>query len=80
VAWRYVKPGGSLIYSTCTINRMENEEQREWLLEHFPFESRSIKANVGKAVRGEWLEDGYVQLLPGKYPCDGFFIAAFCRK
>ncbi len=80
VVWRYVKPGGTLIYSTCTINRMENEEQREWLLEHFPFESRSIKANIGKAVRGEWLEDGYVQLLPGKYPCDGFFIAAFCRK
>ena len=38
VAWRYVKPGGRLIYSTCTINRRENEENAAWFAENFPFE------------------------------------------
>ncbi|MDD3253732.1 MAG: 16S rRNA (cytosine(967)-C(5))-methyltransferase RsmB [Lachnospiraceae bacterium] len=77
VASRYVKPGGKLIYSTCTIDRMENEDQRSWFLEHFPFESSSLTGLLGESISEETLEDGYVQLIPGRYPCDGFFIAAF---
>lgn len=76
-ASRYVKPGGRLIYSTCTINRQENEDQRDWFLAHFPFRPHSLLGRLGEGVREETLKDGYVQLLPGKYPCDGFFIAAF---
>lgn len=38
VVHRYVKPGGILLYSTCTVNRMENEENKEWFLDNFPFE------------------------------------------
>lgn len=37
-SWQYVKPGGILLYSTCTIHRAENEEMVEWILENFPFE------------------------------------------
>ena len=33
VVCRYVKPGGTLLYSTCTINREENEENTAWFLE-----------------------------------------------
>lgn len=80
VVSRYVKPGGKLIYSTCTIDHMENEDQRTWFLEHFPFESSSIKGLLGDAIQEATLEDGYVQLIPGRYPCDGFFIAAFQKK
>ena len=32
----YVKPGGTLVYSTCTIWRSENEENTRWFLECFP--------------------------------------------
>ncbi len=35
---RYVKPGGLLIFSTCTINEDENEENTKWLLKNFDFE------------------------------------------
>lgn len=36
-SWQYVKPGGVLMYSTCTINRRENEENCGWICENFPF-------------------------------------------
>jgi 16S rRNA (cytosine967-C5)-methyltransferase len=38
VVQAYVKPGGILVYSTCTVNRGENEENKEWFLANFPFE------------------------------------------
>lgn len=36
-SWQYVKPGGVLMYSTCTINRRENEEACRYICENFPF-------------------------------------------
>lgn len=80
VAAGYVKPGGTLVYSTCTIDRMENEEQRDWILEHLPFEPVDLAGRLGAAVQEESLRDGYIQLLPGRYPCDGFFISVFRKK
>lgn len=32
--WDYVRPGGTLVYSTCTINRAENEDNARWFLEN----------------------------------------------
>ncbi len=36
-SWQYVKPGGILLYSTCTVRREENEQMCEWICEQFPF-------------------------------------------
>ncbi|MCD8196876.1 MAG: 16S rRNA (cytosine(967)-C(5))-methyltransferase RsmB [Lachnospiraceae bacterium] len=36
-SWRYVKPGGTLLYSTCTVHWEENEGNVEWILGHYPF-------------------------------------------
>lgn len=77
---RYVKPGGRLVYSTCTISPEENEKQREWILANFPFEPVDLTDSLGSVLAKESLKDGYVQLLPGKYPCDGFFISVYRRK
>lgn len=38
VVQAYVKPGGILVYSTCTVNRGENEENKEWFLSNYSFE------------------------------------------
>lgn len=35
--WRYVKPGGRLVFSTCTLTEEENEENTRWFLKKFPF-------------------------------------------
>ena len=60
----FVKPGGTLVYSTCTIHKGENEENVAWFLEQFP---------------NFVLEGEARQLLPGVDASDGFFIAKFKR-
>ena len=69
VVQRYVKPGGVLIYSTCTVSKAENEENLE-----------SMDAYVPAVVHSEQTKDGWIQILPGQYQSDGFFIARFRRS
>ena len=77
--WKYAKPGGVLVYSTCTVSREENEDTAEWFLAHFPFEPIA-PAMALPAVCREGEKEGCVRLLPGENGTDGFFIACFRRK
>lgn len=76
----YVKKGGFLIYSTCTVNREENEENRDWFLKHFDFQAESLDAYLPEQLRSETTKKGYLQLLQGIHGTDGFFIAKFRRN
>lgn len=80
VVQSYVKPGGKLIFSTCTIDKMENEDNVKWFLEQFPFDGISLEGKLGSELDSPTMKHGYIQLLPGIHPCDGFFIAAFQKK
>ncbi|WP_367565615.1 16S rRNA (cytosine(967)-C(5))-methyltransferase RsmB [Lacrimispora sp.] len=80
VVQSYVKPGGKLIFSTCTIDKMENEDNVKWFLEQFPFDSINLEGKLGRELDSPTMKHGYIQLLPGIHPCDGFFIAAFQKK
>ena len=80
VVQHYVKPGGVLIYSTCTVSKAENEENMQWFEEHFPFGLESLDAYVPEKVRNEQTKAGWIQILPGQYQSDGFFIARFRRS
>lgn len=73
----YVKPGGILVYSTCTIHQGENEEQAAWFLKNAPFEAVSLDPCLPQELHSETTKQGYLQLLPGVHACDGFFIAKF---
>lgn len=79
-ASEYVKLGGTLIYSTCTINKEENENNVAWFLQHFPFEAVSIEQQLPDLLKGQTGCSGYLQLLPGVHKTDGFFIAKFQKK
>ena len=77
-AVRYVKKGGTLIYSTCTINSEENENQVKWMTKELGMEVISLKDTLPSCLQqdeGEW----GLQLLPGIHQTDGFFVAKLKR-
>ena len=76
----YVKPGGYLIYSTCTVNPEENEENVRWFQENFSFEPESLAELLPGGIDTDTMDRGYIQLMPGEYGTDGFFIARFRRR
>ncbi|HBH92548.1 MAG TPA: 16S rRNA (cytosine(967)-C(5))-methyltransferase, partial [Bacteroides sp.] len=75
----YVRPGGYIIYSTCTINSAENEDNVDWFTANYPFEPDSIEKDYPMLGKDS-LAKGYVQLLPGIDNTDGFFIARLKKK
>lgn len=77
--WSYVKVGGTLVYSTCTIGKEENQGNVKWFLENYPFRLESIDPYLCPQLHSETTKAGYIQLLPGVHGTDGFFIARFKR-
>ena len=74
---RYVKPGGVLMYSTCTLLRRENEDVvKSFLAEHPQF---SLEALTLPKVFPE-NTTGMLTLIPGEYDTDGFFICRMRRS
>lgn len=78
--WRYVKPGGRLIYSTCTLTEEEDEENYRYLTEQLPFEPESLRPYLTDGPDAETLDRGYLKLIPGIHSCDGFFIGSAVRS
>ena len=77
----YVKPGGTLVYSTCTVNPAENMDNVHWFMEQYPeFTLDDIRGKVCPELRDSVMENGCIQLLPGVHKSDGFFIARLVRK
>lgn len=78
---QYVKKGGAMVYSTCTILPEENGEQVDAFLERHPEFALDLEGRwVPEELKGDFV-DGKLQLLPGKYPeIDGFFIAKLIRR
>jgi len=75
---RYLKPGGILVYSTCALDKSENEENVLWFLkEHKDFTLAPLP-ELFREFPGA--ETGMVTLDPTMGPYDGFFIARLMRK
>ncbi len=80
VSQNYVKPGGVLIYSTCTIGADENQMNLKFFLENFPFHLESIDPYIPQQLHCRTSAGGYLQLLPGVHDTDGFFLARLKRN
>ena len=75
-AARYVRPGGRLVYSTCTLNPDENAGiVRPFLKEHPEFCTRSVEC----VLPGTTKDDDFLTLYPFRTGTDGFFIASLER-
>ena len=75
-AARYVRPGGRLVYSTCTLNPDENAGiVRPFLKEHPEFRTRSVEC----VLPGTTKDDDFLTLYPFRTGTDGFFIASLER-
>ncbi len=74
-AVRYLKRGGVLIYSTCTINRAENEENALWIEKELGLKPEDLTAYLPDGFPG--IRNNMVQLLPHIHGTDGFFISRF---
>lgn len=79
VVQEYVRPGGVLIFSTCTIGADENQYNIKWFLENFPFRLESIDPYICDELKSRTTAGGFLQLLPGVHQSDGFFIARLRR-
>ncbi len=76
-AVRYLKPGGRLVYSTCTLNPAENDRVCDrFLEEHQDF----VKAEYLTDIPRYGESDKYLTLMPHIHSTDGFFVAAFDKK
>ncbi|MCF7912748.1 MAG: 16S rRNA (cytosine(967)-C(5))-methyltransferase RsmB [Candidatus Cloacimonetes bacterium] len=74
---QFVCPGGDLVYSTCTLNPLENEKQVERFLSKNPaFEL--VPADM--IISPEFTENGYLKTTPWKHNIDGAFAARMRRK
>ncbi|MFI3207787.1 MAG: 16S rRNA (cytosine(967)-C(5))-methyltransferase RsmB [Eubacteriales bacterium] len=74
---QYVKKDGVLVYSTCTINEEENEDNVDFIIEELGLEVVDIKPFLCEELKSWVSSKGGLQLLPGIHHSDGFFIAAF---
>ncbi len=76
-AKQYVKPGGVLVYSTCTVNPAENRDMVTWFLKEnpdfhlSPMESPHITESLAQRTK-----TGILELFPDTDKSDGFFV---CR-
>lgn len=73
--WKTLKPGGILLYATCSVLRDENDRQMsQFLTTHADAQEDKFQLNVGRAMPVGW------QILPGEGHLDGFYYARIKKQ
>lgn len=76
----YVKKGGALIFSTCTLNPGENIGNVSYIKEELKLEADSIDKYLPAELHSDTTKLGYLQIVPGVHGIDGFFISRFVKS
>ena len=82
-AWECLNPGGLLIYSTCTFNIKENEENVRWILENYDAEPIAIPTEPKWNITGSMLEGFDVpvyRFIPGITRGEGLFMCVLRKR
>ncbi|KAA5947615.1 16S rRNA (cytosine(1407)-C(5))-methyltransferase RsmF [Enterobacter cloacae] len=75
-AFHALRPGGTLVYSTCTLNRDENEEVCLWLQAQYPDAVEFLPLNdLFASAEDAITPEGFLHVFPQIYDCEGFFVA-----
>ena len=82
-AYKALKPGGTLVYSTCTINKDENEYILDWALKNFNLKLINTEIDIKDSICGfnEGLDksiNNAIKILPSKI-MEGFFVSKFIK-
>ncbi len=72
--WPSLRPGGLLVYSTCTFNSFENEQNLEWMVTELDAEVVETEIDEGWGIEGRY------HLLPGHVRGEGQYMAAVRKK
>lgn len=83
-AYKALKPNGIMVYSTCTLNKEENEFILDWALKNFKIKLVDIEIKIKDAQTGfaDELDNSIkkaIRILPSK-DTEGFFVAKFIKK
>ncbi|MEG0381245.1 MAG: 16S rRNA (cytosine(967)-C(5))-methyltransferase, partial [Kurthia sp.] len=78
-AYHLLKINGKMVYSTCTVDQMENGDIVEKFLEKYPDMELSPAVDAPEALKA-LREEGQMQVFPQDFSSDGFFVAAFTKK
>ena len=82
-AWECLNPGGLLIYSTCTYNIKENEENVRWILETYDAEALTIPTDPSWNITGSLLpgfDAPVYRFIPGITRSEGLFMCALRKR
>lgn len=77
---QYLKPSGIMVYSTCTISAMENEQMVKWIISNLDFDLENINPYIPACLHNENTAKGYVQVFPSDGDTDGFFISRLRKR